>query len=132
MNTAKLKVLALNDEDVDGVSFSINEDKSNYEKLEWNFSIMRITADQKPNYHKFDTGYKYQIVLYKKDRAEVFEAIIGDLQHYVTRLVNMEQEGIVIRKCEKSMDIMNKIFHGQYEEALEMGLVESGETPEAL
>lgn len=116
MKQVTLKNLKL-DAEIDGVSFSIDKDKTN-----WTFSTMVLVDKESQNFHQTDIGYKYQIVLYHKDKAEYFEAIIGDLNYYVKNLISINQEGIILKKCEKSEEILNKIFRGKLVQALAASL----------
>ena len=65
-----LKNLKLDEEEVDGISFSIDKEKSS-----WTFSVMTLSDRSCQNFDKTDMGYKYQIVLYSNKKAEYFEKI---------------------------------------------------------
>ena len=107
--TKDLKNLKL-DEEIDGVSFFICDETSTEDRIEWNFTLMDV-KESVENVSKHSLGYKYQIVLYDKDKEiEIFEAIIGDLDHYVKNLVKINQEGFILKKSKKSEEILNKIF----------------------
>ena len=124
-NLSKLK---LREEEVDGISFSLDESKTNKTGDAWNFTIMKLNNRSEEIFSKNDFGYKYQILLYKDDSAEIFEATIGDLFYYIDGLMQIKQEGMIIKKCSKSEEIMNKIFKGRLAEALEFGIVYNTET----
>lgn len=116
--------LDLNEEDVDGVSFSISREKSKIiGQTIWDFSIMKLSEDNERIFNKHELGYKYQIVLYKDDKAEVFEAILGDLKYYVNNMVSMNQEGLVMKKCNKSEEILQRLFKGHFMEMLADSLI---------
>lgn len=103
------KNLKIDEEEVDGVHFHISEENS--ENIEWNFTIMKINEEKERNFIKTEMGYKYQIVLYEEDdRADVFEAILGDLQYHVKKYVDMNVEGFILKKSKKSDEILEKIF----------------------
>jgi hypothetical protein len=127
-----IRDLKIEEDDVDGISFSIDEEKTNEDQIAWDFSIMKLSDEGSRDFHKYELGYMYQIVLYKDDEAEVFETIIGDVRHYVKGLVRVNQEGLIVKKCKKSDEMMNKIFKGKYAEALKAGKVKSSKTAEAL
>jgi hypothetical protein len=120
-----IKKLKLESEEIDAISFSI--DRKNAENIEWNFTMMKLNDRKSEEFHLYDMGYKYQIALYNNRRVEVFEAIIGDLDYYVKNMVNMNQEGIILKKCKKSEEILDKIFRGNLMDALKVGIVEIAE-----
>lgn len=124
MKEVTLKSLKL-DDDIDGISFSI--DKKDPDNVQWNFSMMKLSDKEKQEFYLTDMGYKYQIVFYTNNRAEVFEAVIGDINYYVKNLLYTNQEGIILKKCAKSEEILNKIFRGKFMQALTVGLVELAE-----
>ena len=117
----------IDEEKVDGVSFSINDEESNPDQTVWNFSLMTLHDEESKNFTKHELGYKYQIVLYKDSEAEIFEAIIGDVKNYVSNMVKASQEGLIIKKCKKSEEILNKIFRVRLMESLLNGLVRVAE-----
>jgi len=124
MEALKVRNLKLNEEEVDGISFSLKEEDSKKGLSTWEFTIMKLNNSENENFHKHELGYKYQIVLYNNDdTVEVFEAIIGDIEYYVKNLINVNQEGFIIKKSKKSEEILNKIFKGKLLEALANGLV---------
>jgi hypothetical protein len=108
----------LEESEVDGIAFHIDDDKSNEDRISWNFTIVKFNEENERNFHKTEVGYKYQILLYEGDKADFFEAVIGDVKHYVNNMVKSKQEGIMIKKCKKSEEIMNKIFKGRLIETL--------------
>lgn len=118
--TTNIRSLKLDEEDVDAISFSMDADAG--EETCWNFSIMKL-SDKQDFWHN-ELGYKYQVVLYKGDRAEVFEAIIGDLKYYINNLIGIKQEGMILKKCGKSDEIMEKLFRKKYMNELTHGLVQ--------
>jgi hypothetical protein len=122
--TKTFRKLILNEEDVDGIAFHIDEAQTNEDRIAWNFTIMKLNEDENKDFYLHELGYKYQIVLYKDEEAEVFEAVLGDVKHYVTNMVNANQEGLVIKKCKKSEEILDKIFRGHLMQALAAGLVQ--------
>jgi hypothetical protein len=121
------KTLKLEEDEVDGICFSVNEEETNEERVSWNFSIMKMNESEDKDFTLHELGYKYHVVLYKNNEAEVFEAIIGDLKYYVNNLVKVNQEGLIIKKCKKSEEILNKIFRGELMEALANGLMRVAE-----
>ena len=121
--SVNLKALELK-EDVDGISFSIDEDKSNEDQIAWNFTVMRLNGKEESDFIQTEIGYKYQILLYNGEEADFFEAILGDVHHYIKGLVRVGQEGIILKKCKKSDEIMDKIFRGRALEALAKTLIQ--------
>ena len=116
--------LKLEESEVDGIAFHVDEKNSNYDQVAWNFTIMKLNEEENRDFSHHELGFKYQILLYKDEEAEVFEAIIGDLKHYVSNMVGAKQEGLVIKKCKKSEEILNKIFRGRLIEALAARLLQ--------
>lgn len=116
--------LKLKEDEVDGIAFHVDEKNSNEDRTAWNFTIMKLNEEENRDFSLHELGFKYQILLYKDDDAEVFEAIIGDLKHYVSNMVGAKQEGLVIKKCKKSEEILNKIFRGRLIEALAARLLQ--------
>lgn len=129
MRRITARELDLNLEDIDGISFSIDDDTSTKNKTHWNFSIMTLREDR--TFDKNDIGYMYQIVLYNEKSIEVFEAVLGDLDYYVKNLLNINQQGLIIKKCSKSQEIFQKLFKGKFTEALERGIILYDEEQEA-
>jgi len=127
-----IRELQIKEDDVDGISFSIDEEKTNEDQIAWDFNIMKLNDDLSRDFYKHELGYMYQIVLYKDDEAEVFEAIIGDMKNYVKGLVRVNQEGLIVKKCKKSEEMMDKIFKGKFAEALKAGKVKTPRTAEAV
>ena len=123
MKKVTLKSLKL-DDDIDGISFAIDR---NADGGEWTFSMMRLSDKESQKFHLTDMGFKYQILLYKKNKAEYFEAIIGDLSYYVKNLLMQDQEGIILKKCAKSEEILNKILRRKLERELVTGLIQVAE-----
>ena len=123
-----IKEFDMKEEDVDGISFSIDEDNTTDEKIAWNFTVMKMSDDKNREFITHELGYKYQILLYKEDEVEVFEAILGDVKNYVKRMVQIGQEGIILKKCEKSEEMMNKILRGRMLEALARGIIKVAES----
>jgi len=127
-----IRDLQIKEDDVDGISFSIDEDKTNEDQIAWDFNIMKLNDDLSRDFYKHELGYLYQVVLYKDDEAEVFEAVIGDIKYYVKGLVRVNQEGLIVKKCKKSEEIMDKIFKGKFAEALKEGKMKTLRTAEAV
>ena len=71
--SVNLKALELK-EDVDGISFSIDEDKSNEDQIAWNFTVMRLNGKEESDFIQTEIGYKYQILLYNGEEAEIGRA----------------------------------------------------------
>lgn len=112
MDQMSIKNLKIDEEEVDGIHFHITGESE--KEYEWNFTIMKLNQDEDRKFEKHELGYKYQIVLYDNDdRADYFEAILGDLQHYVKKMVNMNTEGFILKKSKKSEEILNRIFKGK-------------------
>ncbi|CAB4124265.1 hypothetical protein UFOVP49_103 [uncultured Caudovirales phage] len=121
MQEVTVRNLKLNSDDIDAISFTLGgQDKS---KHEWNFTMMKLT-DREQDFVETDIGFKYQIVLYGTKTPEIFEAIIGDLEYYVKNLIKINQEGLILKKCKKSEEIMKKLFKDKYLQSLTNGLVE--------
>ena len=112
------------DNDIDGISFTISKQG---DVGEWTFSMMTLSDKESHQFHHTDMGFKYQIVLYDKNVAEYFEAIIGDLNYYVKNLLMQNQEGVILKKCAKSEEILNRIFRGRLIESFKSGLVQIAE-----
>lgn len=123
MDKQQLQKLKL--EEADGISFMLNE-KSETE-MEWVFTTMTLN-DELEKAKKYDLGYKYQVVLWNNNEdVEVFEAIIGDVNNYITRMIDINHEGLILKKCEKSQEIMNTIFRGKFSQVLELGKLKQEE-----
>lgn len=106
-------------EEADGISFTLNEKSEN--EMEWVFTTMTLN-DELEKSEKYDLGYKYQVVLWNnQEEVEVFEAIIGDIKDYINRMMNINHEGLILKKCKKSQEIMNVIFRGRFDQVLELG-----------
>ncbi len=119
-----LDLLDLDVEKIDGVSFMKSSDpkhEKDPDMSHWAFAI--LTLSENADFEKHELGYKFMIVLYAGNTAEVFEAILGDLGSYVKGMVKRSQEGIIVKKSAKGLSIMNKIFHGKYAESLLAGEV---------
>jgi hypothetical protein len=126
-NTASFRQLKLEEDEVDGISFHIDEKKTTEKHIAWNFTIMKLNEGGERNFHLHDLGYKYQILLYKGEEAEVFEAILGDVKHYVSNMISAKQEGLVMKKCSKSEEILNKILRGNLMSSLVNGFIKIAE-----
>lgn len=127
-----LKHFDMKEEDVDGISFSIDEDNTTDDHIAWNFTVMKMNKPENREFISHELGYKYQILLYKGEQAELFEAILGDVKNYVKRMVEIGQEGIILKKCDKSEEMMNKILRGKMLEALAKGMIKVAESKEAV
>ena len=127
-----LKQFDMKEEDVDGISFSIDDDNTDEDRIAWNFTVMKMNNEKNRNFTSHELGYKYQILLYKGEQAELFEAIIGDVKHYVKKMVEIGQEGIILKKCDKSEEMMNKLLRGRMLEALANGMIQVAMKKEAL
>ena len=86
--------------------------------------LLIAMESQESDFIQTEIGYKYQILLYNGEEADFFEAILGDVQHYIKGLVRVGQEGIILKKCKKSEEIMDKIFRGRALEALAKTLIQ--------
>lgn len=112
MDQITIKSLKIDEEEVDGIHFHITGQSD--KEYEWNFTIMKLNSESDREFEKNEMGYKYQIVLYdNEDKPDYFEAILGDLQYYVKKMVNMNTEGFIIKKSKKSEEILKKIFKGK-------------------
>ena len=112
MDQMSIKNLKIDEEEVDGIHFHITGENS--KEFEWNFTIMKLNNEEDRKFEKHELGYKYQIVFYdNNDSADYFEAILGDLQYYVKKMVNMNTEGFILKKSKKSDEILKKIFKGK-------------------
>ena len=58
-----IKEFDMKEEDVDGISFSIDEDNTTDEKIAWNFTVMKMSDDKNREFITHELGYKYQILL---------------------------------------------------------------------
>lgn len=122
-----VKRLKLNDEEIDGISFMKSMDPKHLKDPEMDhWSLSTIIMSDRDDFTQSELGYKYSIVFYRGNVAEVFEAILGDLSYYVQGLVRKNQEGIIVKKSKKGDEIMNKIFRGRFAEALAAGEVTVG------
>ena len=120
MEAIKVKSLKLDDKDVDGISFSIKN--KNSKRVEWDFTIMKLAGDD-TIFQNNGIGYKYQIIFYGDDQeTELFEAYVGDLDFYVKNLINANQEGLILKKCAKSEEIVEKLFRTKVVQSLVNGL----------
>ena len=113
MDQISIKSLKIDEEEVDGIHFHISGEQE--KEYEWNFTIMKLNQEENRNFEKNELGYKYQILLYDEgdEDPDYFEAILGDLQHYVKKMVNMNTEGLILKKSKKSEEILKKIFKGK-------------------
>jgi hypothetical protein len=112
MDQISIKNLKIDEEEVDGIHFHISGESE--KQYEWNFTIMKLNEEEDRNFEKHEMGYKYQIVLYEDDdKTDYFEAILGDLQHYVKKMVNINTEGFILKKSKKSDEILKRIFKGK-------------------
>ena len=109
MDQVTLQNLKIDEEEVDGIHFHITSESD--EKDEWHFMTMKLNEESDRNFIKTEMGYKYHIVTYEDDdRADAFEAVLGDLQHHVKMYVSMNKEGFILKKSKKSDEIIMKIF----------------------
>ena len=124
MEKMTLKSLKLDEEEIDGIAFSINGDDG--DELDWEFTMMKLNSDEDRNFVKYEMGYKYQIVLYDRegDGFDMFDAILGDLQYYVKNLVRVNTEGLILKKNKKTQEIIDKMFKGKMLDRLKGGLME--------
>lgn len=124
MEKMTLKNLKLDEEEIDGIAFSINGEDG--DELDWEFTMMKLNNDEDRNFVKHEMGYKYQIVLYDRegDGFDMFDAILGDLQYYVKNLVKVNTEGLILKKNKKTQEIIDKMFKGKMLDRLKGGLLE--------
>ena len=123
MERMTLKNLKLDEEEIDGIAFSINGEEDG--ELDWEFTMMKLNNDEDRNdFVKHEMGYKYQIVLYENDEFDMFEAILGDLQYYVKGLVRGNTEGLILKKSKKTEEIIQKMFKAKLIDRLKGGLLE--------
>jgi hypothetical protein len=123
MEKMTLRNLKLDDEEIDGIAFSINGDDG--DELDWEFTMMKLNNDEdRKDFVKHEMGYKYQIVLYEDDQFDMFEAILGDLQYYVKNLVRGNTEGLILKKSKKTQEIVDKMFKGKMVDRFKSQLIE--------
>jgi len=123
MEKTTLKNLMLDQEEIDGIAFSINGDDG--DELDWEFTMMKLNNDEdRKDFVKHEMGYKYQIVLYEDDQFDMFEAILGDLQYYVKNLVRGNTEGLILKKSKKTQEIIDKMFKSKMVDRLKSQLLE--------
>lgn len=124
MEKMTLKNLKLDEEEIDGIAFSINGEDG--DELDWEFTMMKLNSDDDRDFVKHEMGYKYQIVLYDRegDGFDMFDAILGDLQYYVKNLVRVNTEGLILKKNKKTQEIIDKMFKGKMLDRLKGGLME--------
>ena len=124
MEKMTLKNLKLDEEEIDGIAFSINGESG--DELDWEFTMMKLNSDDDRDFVKHEMGYKYQIVLYDRegDGFDMFDAILGDLQYYVKNLVKVNTEGLILKKNKKTQEIIDKMFKGKMLDRLKGGLME--------
>lgn len=123
MEKMTLRNLKLDDEEIDGIAFSINGDDG--DELDWEFTMMKLNNDEdRKDFVKHEMGYKYQIVLYEDDQFDMFEAILGDLQYYVKNLVRGNTEGLILKKSKKTQEIIDKMFKGKMIDRFKSQLLE--------
>lgn len=123
MEKTTLKNLMLDEEEIDGIAFSINGEDDG--ELDWEFTMMKLNNDEdRKDFVKHEMGYKYQIVLYEDDQFDMFEAILGDLQYYVKNLVRGNTEGLILKKSKKTQEIVNKMFKGKMIDRFKSQLLE--------
>lgn len=123
MEKTTLKNLKLDEEEIDGIAFSINGENDG--ELDWEFTMMKLNNDDdRKDFVKHEMGYKYQIVLYEDDQFDMFEAILGDLQYYVKNLVKGNTEGLILKKSKKTQEIIDKMFKSKMIDRLKSQLLE--------
>lgn len=123
MEKTTLKNLKLDEEEIDGIAFSINGENDG--ELDWEFTMMKLNNDEdRKDFVKHEMGYKYQIVLYEDDQFDMFEAILGDLQYYVKNLVKGNTEGLILKKSKKTQEIIDKMFKSKMIDRLKSQLLE--------
>jgi hypothetical protein len=123
MEKMTLRNLKLDDEEIDGIAFSINGDDG--DELDWEFTMMKLNNDEdRKDFVKHEMGYKYQIVLYEGDQFDMFEAILGDLQYYVKNLVRGNTEGLILKKSKKTQEIIDKMFKSKMVDRFKSQLIE--------
>lgn len=124
MEKMTLNNLKLDEEEIDGIAFSINGESG--DELDWEFTMMKLNSDDDRDFVKHEMGYKYQIVLYDRegDGFDMFDAILGDLQYYVKNLVKVNTEGLILKKNKKTQEIIDKMFKGKMLDRLKGGLME--------
>jgi hypothetical protein len=125
--TRNFRDMKLEEEEVDGISFHIDEEQSKPDHIAWNFTVMKLNESEGRDFHPHELGYKYQILLYNGEDAEYFEAILGDVKHYVSNMVKTRQEGLVMKKCSKSEEILSKILRGSLLTSLADGFMRIAE-----
>lgn len=109
-------------EKYDGVHFSRNQNGG-----DWNFSFMLInggdTSDD--SFVTHPVGFVYKILHHRpkgEKGVDVFEAVIGDPNHYIKNMVKANQDGLILKKCERAEKIFESILK-KVNEYFEKGVV---------
>jgi hypothetical protein len=97
-------------EKYDGVYFSRNQNGE-----DWNFSFMIInggdTSDD--SFVTHPVGFVYKILHHRpkgEKGVDVSEAVIGDPNHYIKNMVKANQDGLILKKCERAEKIFESIL----------------------
>jgi hypothetical protein len=93
--------------DFDGVYFCKTKDG---EHDIWSLTFLNLNEKRDRKFEQHDVGIKYQVMFYENDKVELFEAILGDPNTYLKNLIDCDQEGIILKKCQRSKKIISKIL----------------------
>lgn len=104
-----------NVEEYDGVYFI----KNPADDEKWDFSFMRMSLESENNFHIHPVGFIYKILHLNRNGngIDVFEAVIGDPNHYIKNMIKSNQEGLIIKKCDRAEQIFDLVIK-KYEEIL--------------
>ena len=100
VNSFKLDI-----EEFDAISF-YREDDGYY-----SFMILKL-SEQPHDYEMTDMGYKFIMMLSEKGKkgCEVTEAILGDPVHMLKNFVKARCEGMIVKKCSRGTDLVERIL----------------------
>lgn len=93
----------LDDDEFDIISFYKNKEGF------YKFLIAKITEEQK-DYEMTDMGQKFLMLFVTGDTYEVNEAILGDPVYIVRNFVKAQCEGMIIKKCKKGLELVDRLI----------------------
>lgn len=93
----------LDDDEFDIISFYRNTEGL------YKFMIMKL-AEEQDDYEITDMGHKFLMLFVSGDTYELNEAILGDPVHIVKNFVKAKCEGMIIRKCKKGLELVNRLI----------------------
>jgi len=71
---------------------------------------MKIKNEEEKNFHTHPVGFIYKILHLTEKGADVFEAVIGDPNRYIKNMIACNQQGVIIRKCDKAEEVFSTIM----------------------